>query len=747
MNIFDRDKVRNQPPEPNSHDKRLRLLVVLLVILGGSLAFLASPLSEKTLGVKLSSLFSSANLISTDEVVPEKTGDQVFDCIQAPCEDPNTTSRGEDPNTTSRSKGSFECLVAPCSHPDLAILNPDKGTIWKVGEKVKISWDGIRGNSVDITLQPQVCNSGLSCPEIKIATDIENKETYVWAVPENIAKEFIESVSRLRVTIDDTYYATASVSVIREGQTPSSNGLYIYFRDNPLLVYKIENGTKRPLPFKAQDVIRCLGDNPSLIEVGNQVHVRMPVGEPVFCNPADLRPHRSGSLLTGFPDSDRTAVYLVEGNSRRPFPSGEVFECLGYNWNDIEIANTRDLNLPIGTGMTCDDQGGTLSLEGNGTLPGARVNVDYNTVITARGGNKPYTFSLNGVKPPVNKIEIEPSTGQINARFTAVGTYTIVVQVKDARNRTAEKEYTVQVTEFGSTSGGGNGGGSSNGGKNCVDAPTNNLVALYRFYHAGDSDHYYSTSSATPAGYQAEGITAYIYSKQEAGTVPLYQSYNLQRRDHYYTTDLAGAQTHGYRLDGIIGYVYPEQVSGSTVMYRMYNHGGEHYMMTTSTVERDAILSLGFVQQGNVGYTCGVPRPGSEEIAVYRLWSPGITDHFYTTSVAERDTALQRGYVSEGIAGYVLSVPGANRVPIYRSYSSRFGNHFYTTNEAELNASGYSKEGILGFVYTTPSNDVIQLYRLYNGNVGDHFYTTSTAERDNAVQNGYRFEGTIGYMP
>jgi hypothetical protein len=533
------------------------------------------------------------------------------------------------------------------------------------------------------------------------------------------------------------------VEIIRSGTgTSTPSGSYIYFPRNPSAVFRVEGNVKRPLPFPAHEVIACLGDNPALISVGTQIQSALPTGENLFCNPpaGQIRP---GNLRSGFPDSSISSIYFIDGEIRRPFPNSEIFQCLGYDFNDVHIANQREITLPIGAPMTCADVSKRLQLLGE-SLPNGIVNVPYNAKLSAIGGVPPYEFSLVSIQP--NASGTISRDGQLNAIFTQAGTYAITVKVTDNSNdfapNSVQKTFPLLITAT-STGGGGTGGS----GQNCIDNSPQELTALYRFYSSRDSDHYYSTSPTIPSGFVGEGITAYIYKTQVPGTVAMYQSYNPELKDHYYTTDMAGAQTFGYRLDGVVGYIYPSQVSGSNAMYRMYNHSARHYLMTTSTVERDAITSIGYAQQGIVGYFCGVPRPGSEIIPIYRLWNNAIKDHFYTVDIFERDSALQRGYVSEGIAGHVYSVPGPNRTAIYRAWSSRFTNHFYSTNQVEINNSGYTPEGIMGYISTTPSNQMTQLYRLYNSQITDHFYTTSTAERDSAVTGGYRFEGTMGYLP
>ncbi|MFA4942691.1 MAG: hypothetical protein WC564_03595 [Patescibacteria group bacterium] len=47
------------------------------------------------------------------------------------------------------------------------------------------------------------------------------------------------------------------------------------------------------------------------------------------------------------------AVYLIDGGQKRPFSSGETFETLGYNWNNVITVSPQLLSLyPLGTAMS-----------------------------------------------------------------------------------------------------------------------------------------------------------------------------------------------------------------------------------------------------------------------------------------------------------------------------------------------------------------------------------------------------------
>lgn len=125
------------------------------------------------------------------------------------------------------------------------------------------------------------------------------------------------------------------------------------------------------------------------------------------------------------------------------------------------------------------------------------------------------------------------------------------------------------------------------------------------------------------------------------------------------------------------------------VMYRLYNpNSGEHFY-TSSTVERDHLISVGWNDEGT-GWTA--PKAGD---AVYRLYNPYAGEHHYTLSTVERDSLIAAGWNDEGIGW--RSDP-AQRVALYRVYNPNeyANNHHYTKEAGErdiLLSKGWQDEG------------------------------------------------------
>ena len=126
------------------------------------------------------------------------------------------------------------------------------------------------------------------------------------------------------------------------------------------------------------------------------------------------------------------------------------------------------------------------------------------------------------------------------------------------------------------------------------------------------------------------------------------------------------------------------------VMFRLYNpNSGEHFY-TSSELERDHLVDVGWNFEGN-GWTA--PTAGDE---VYRLYNSYAGEHHYTLSTVERDSLIEAGWNDEGIGWH--SDP-AHRVPLYRLYNPNeyANNHHYTKEAGErdiLLGIGWQNEDI-----------------------------------------------------
>jgi uncharacterized repeat protein (TIGR02543 family) len=142
------------------------------------------------------------------------------------------------------------------------------------------------------------------------------------------------------------------------------------------------------------------------------------------------------------------------------------------------------------------------------------------------------------------------------------------------------------------------------------------------------------------------------------------------------------------------------------------------------------------------------PKPTSKPalgapVAVYRVYNQNSGLHHYTTSVKERDALVKLGWKNEGTSFQAAKPGSANGLrPVYREYNPHDGNHNWTLNQAEhkqLVKLGWKDEGTAW--YTNPAGPVT-VYRLYNPHSGEHVYTTSAKEYAAVGKAGWHQEGT-----
>lgn len=99
-------------------------------------------------------------------------------------------------------------------------------------------------------------------------------------------------------------------------------------------VFFIEGGVKYPIIHKSIMTAR-FGEKPFIIPADSQTLRGFVIGQP-------LQLH-DGELIVS--DSGDPAVYVISQGTRRPISSGEVFEELGYKWEDIISVPQSVINL------------------------------------------------------------------------------------------------------------------------------------------------------------------------------------------------------------------------------------------------------------------------------------------------------------------------------------------------------------------------------------------------------------------
>ncbi|KAG6906846.1 hypothetical protein DXG01_011725 [Tephrocybe rancida] len=121
---------------------------------------------------------------------------------------------------------------------------------------------------------------------------------------------------------------------------------------------------------------------------------------------------------------------------------------------------------------------------------------------------------------------------------------------------------------------------------------------FYRLYNSAVVDHFYTVNTAelSAAGYTSEGVSSYIFTSSQPGTVPLYRLYSSGATDHFYTTSASernSAIGQGYQSEGIAGYIFPSRNCGGVPFYRLYNSANTDHFYTTSASERNTAIASG----------------------------------------------------------------------------------------------------------------------------------------------------------
>jgi hypothetical protein len=126
---------------------------------------------------------------------------------------------------------------------------------------------------------------------------------------------------------------------------------------------------------------------------------------------------------------------------------------------------------------------------------------------------------------------------------------------------------------------------------------------IHRWYQPMTGEHFYSTDANEGycCGYQMEVMNFFqLYSGAHPMLTAFYRCYNAGNGMHHYTTD---SNCEGLTVEGVIGYIGTASLPGSTALYRSYNPMNGDHFFTNSMAEHDyAVDSLGFTDEGIVGY-------------------------------------------------------------------------------------------------------------------------------------------------
>ena len=163
---------------------------------------------------------------------------------------------------------------------------------------------------------------------------------------------------------------------------------------------------------------------------------------------------------------------------------------------------------------------------------------------------------------------------------------------------------------------------------------------------------------------------------------------------------------------------------------------GRERVLVTSTFEASAAVTHEYVN--DICKVCGGVR--AMEIALYRLYNPYTLEHLLTSNTVERDDLLSVGWELDGIA---WNSPNTGD-PVYRLYNTADDWHTYSANKAEVDmmvAQGWVLDGVV--CYSAKTNDARPVYRLFNPfeQKNYHMLTASKDEKEFLEGLGWKLDG------
>lgn len=176
-----------------------------------------------------------------------------------------------------------------------------------------------------------------------------------------------------------------------------------------------------------------------------------------------------------------------------------------------------------------------------------------------------------------------------------------------------------------------------------------------------------TTVLVAPRGYAEETVDLHKYQQVEYAVDSPDKVFSLRKPSmfdsyKYYYTPVAEERdmyvSLGWEYVGEVESSMPQKDEfvpadgpvSSFCYYNLYNPSGNEFHVTTSEVERDHLIGVGWE---NRGFRYGA-RDDSQSVPVYRLYNPNEyrDNHYYTRDVAERDFLVEDGWNDEGVAWY-----------------------------------------------------------------------------------------------
>ncbi len=142
------------------------------------------------------------------------------------------------------------------------------------------------------------------------------------------------------------------------------------------------------------------------------------------------------------------------------------------------------------------------------------------------------------------------------------------------------------------------------------------------------------------------------------GLQPLYRMWHGGIKDHFYTTSTSekdnAASRFGYSFQRITGYIFADKQPGTVALNRYWHTKGDHFYTAQSAEHVTAVQRFGYTYEGVTGYLYPDKHPNT--VPLFRFWSQKIQDHLYSTDRHDAAAAdPDNGYRFEGVTGYIYT--------------------------------------------------------------------------------------------
>jgi hypothetical protein len=126
--------------------------------------------------------------------------------------------------------------------------------------------------------------------------------------------------------------------------------------------------------------------------------------------------------------------------------------------------------------------------------------------------------------------------------------------------------------------------------------------------------------------FRSEGVSGYVYSAAQPGTVPLFRWLHPRDGSHFYTVTPAAPDRPNSVGEGVACHVFDHHAPDTVALYR-WHHGRDD--LYTTAPDGENANRIGYRPAGIACYIFAAAKPGTTPL--YRFFDPTRRHHFYST--------------------------------------------------------------------------------------------------------------------